>query len=122
MPRIVNIERDGARENVSGIDDPIYMNDNADANVLFNLPPAREGRTCRFLCVDPFGMRVSARGNDTIRVLHKTTSQGGYVQTATVGSVLELIAISSTEWITDRILGRWTDGVFTYDDRGLISP
>lgn len=75
-----------------------------------------------YVVQDADGIRVQAASGDTIRVMDKVTAAAGYIESTTIGSVVELLAINSTEFVAVSIHGVWTDGTFTYDDTGSTTP
>lgn len=99
-----------------------YTNEAATAKNYESLPTAAAGYRFRFCCQDADGIRITAAGGDTIRVIDKVTAAAGYIESTTIGSVVLLEAINATEWFAMSIHGVWTDGTFTYDDTSLTTP
>jgi hypothetical protein len=53
-------------------------------------------------------MRITAVGDETIRVAGSVSATGGYIQNATIGSAIRLVAVNTTEWIAVSYVGTWT--------------
>ena len=85
-----------------------YTNEGVTAANYHTLPLARAGLRYRFIVQDTDGIRVVANTGDTIRNAASVTPAAGYVEAATIGNVIELMAINATEWITIGIVGTWT--------------
>lgn len=83
---------------------------------------ASAGTRYTYVVQDADGIRAQAASGDTIRVLDKVTAAAGYIESTTIGSVVELLAINSTEFVAVSIHGVWTDGTFTYDDTANTTP
>lgn len=100
----------------------IFINEGATAKNYHTLPTAVAGYVLTFCCQDADGIRVTASGGDTIRVIDKVTAAAGYIESTTIGSTVTLISINATEWFATSINGVWTDGTWSYDDTSLTSP
>lgn len=100
----------------------LWTNEGSTAKNYHTLPTAVAGDDFHFVVQDADGLRVTAGAGDTIRLLDKVTAAAGYVESTTIGSVLQVVAINATEWIAITVHGVWTDGTFTYDDTGVTTP
>lgn len=85
-----------------------YSNEGAAAIVPFTLPSARVGYKFAFIVQDADGIRVTAASGDTIRINGSVSAAAGKIESTTVGSVVELLAINATEWVATRSSGTWT--------------
>ena len=99
-----------------------FTNEGTTAVNYHTLPTAAVGLEFTFIVQDVDGLRITANTGDTIRVIDKVTAAAGYIQSTTIGSVVELRAINATEWIAVTVHGVWTDGTFTFDDTSLTTP
>lgn len=97
-------------------------NAGAAALVERTLPGAAAGLSYTFVVLDTDGIKVIAAAGDNIRVMDKITASAGYIQSTTIGSIVTLVAVDSTTWVSTSIHGAWTDGTFTYDDTSLTTP
>lgn len=86
----------------------LLTNEGAAALVAFTLPTAEAGRTFRFYVQDADGIRVVAAAGDTIRVNGSVSAVAGRIDSTTVGSFIELMAVNATEWIAVASSGTWT--------------
>jgi hypothetical protein len=121
----VNARTSSGSENagtVGGNISTTTTNAGATALVTRTLPSAAAGLVYRFACLDADGIKVAAAAGDEIRVIDKVTAAAGYIQSTTIGSFVEVMAMDATTWLATRILGVWTDGTFTYDDTSLTTP
>lgn len=83
-------------------------NEGATVQAYVTLPTAAAGLRFRFVLQDADGIHVTANTGDTIRVLSLTSASAGYVESTTIGSVIELQAINATEWVTVSAVGTWS--------------
>lgn len=90
-------------------------------DLVLGLPSASAGLDYYFSIANASTMRINAASNDKIRIATRDTALAGYLESATLGSSLRLIAINADLWQVVHIHGVWTDGTFIYDDTGLIS-
>jgi hypothetical protein len=88
----------------------LFTNEGATAQVVFTLPTAAANYKYTFVVQDTDGIRVTAASGDTIRIAGTATAAAGYVENATIGSTLTLVAINATEWIATSVNGTWTFG------------
>ncbi|MCY2930405.1 MAG: hypothetical protein NTV86_13075 [Planctomycetota bacterium] len=86
----------------------ILTNEGASARAYNTLPSAAAGLAFDFIVSDADGMRITAVTGDTIRVGEGVSSSGGYIQNATIGSAIRLVAVNATEWIAVSTVGTWT--------------
>lgn len=99
----------------------VLTNEGATALITRTIT-ASAGTRYTYVVQDADGIRVQAASGDTIRVMDKVTAAAGYIESTTIGSVVELLAINSTEFVAVSIHGVWTDGTFSYDDTSLTTP
>ncbi|MCY2925982.1 MAG: hypothetical protein NT031_11190 [Planctomycetota bacterium] len=83
-------------------------NEGATARNYHTLPSAAAGMSFEFVVQDSDGMRIVAAAGDTIRVAGNVSAAAGYIQNATVGSAIRLLAVNATEWIAVSYVGTWT--------------
>lgn len=83
----------------------VFTNEGATAQIVFNLPEAYQGRKLTFIVQNINGIKVVAASGDTIRVAGTAT---GNITSSTVGDVITLVAINSTDWIATSYVGTWT--------------
>ena len=83
-------------------------NEGATARNYHTLSSAVAGLAFEFVVQDSDGMRIVAAAGDTIRVAATASAAAGYIQNATVGSAIRLLAVNSTEWIAVSYVGTWT--------------
>jgi hypothetical protein len=88
----------------------IFTNEGATSQVVLTLPTAAANLIYSFVVQDADGLRVTAASGDTIRIAGTATAAAGYVENATIGSTLTLVAINATEWIATSVNGTWTFG------------
>lgn len=89
-------------------DGKIVTNEGATARAYNTLPSAVAGLAFEVVVQASDGVRVTAATGDTIRVAGSVSSTAGYIQNATVGSAIRLVAINATEWIAVSYVGTWT--------------
>lgn len=99
----------------------VITNEGATSKPTLSLTGASAGLFYEFAVQDADGLRIKAATGDTIRVTDSVTASGGYIESTTIGSVVRLFALNTTEWVATSIHGVWTDGTFTYDDTGLTT-
>jgi hypothetical protein len=88
----------------------MFDNEGTTVKVIVTLPAASSGRSYRFYCQDADGIRVvpnATPGTDTIRVATVVSKAGGYIESVTIGSYIELEAVNSSEWIATVMTGLW---------------
>lgn len=82
-------------------------NNGASGPISFNLPPATNGLIVGYLVVVANTLTANAIGTDTIRTGTVVSAAGGNVQSAQIGSIIELICIVNGQWVTRNIVGDW---------------
>ena len=87
----------------------VYNNTGATARVDISLPAATAGLKYRFACTDVDGIRIiaSTASADNIKNGATTSASGGYIESTTIGSFLEILCIDSTSWYVTSITGTW---------------
>ena len=89
-------------------------NEGATAANYHTLPGAGVGATgavwYEFICQDSDGIRIVAASGDTIRVGATVSPAAGYIRSSTIGSVVRVKAINTTEWIVTHREGSWIVG------------
>lgn len=83
-------------------------NEGAGARVDFTLPAATAGLTFKFYVQDADGIRVTAGAGDTIRMEALVSAAAGRIDSTTIGSCTQLVAINDTEWVAEFVTGVWT--------------
>lgn len=83
-------------------------NQGASAAAYNTLPAAADGLEFTFVCQDADGIRVTAATGDTIRIAASVSATGGYCECSTIGNVVTLKAINTTEWVATSVVGTWT--------------
>ncbi len=76
-----------------------FTNAGAGGTVAFVLPTAVAGLTYRFYRDAAFSVTITAGASTTIRVGASVTAAAGNVSLDAVGSMLEITAISATQWV-----------------------
>lgn len=84
-----------------------YTNEGATGMVTFNLPAAAVGLFFPFRVQDADGITVVADTGDTIRLSDVVSASAGSAVSTTIGSVMTLEAINSTEWVARSFEGSW---------------
>ncbi len=97
-----------ARTLLEGESKRTFSNEGAAAQVVFSLPEALPGLTYTFIVQDADGIRVNAFSSDTIRIAGSVSAAAGNIQSATIGSVVTLLAINQVEWFATVNIGTWT--------------
>jgi hypothetical protein len=86
----------------------VFTNAGAGAGVTFTLPTPAAGLTYTFIVMAAFNLVVDAAAGHTIRVAGGVSSSGGTATNATVGSVITIVGVNTTQWIAVYTLGTWT--------------
>lgn len=87
----------------------MFHNTGATAQVVFTLPSAPViGDYYDFYVTDTDGIRVLAQGSHQIRVLADLSAAAGYTESATIGSSIRILYLSSNLWVASYALGTWT--------------
>lgn len=84
-----------------------FTNEGASAKPIFTLPAAAAGLEYKFAVQDLDGLRILAASGDTIRFGENVSAAAGYIESTTIGSVVTLQAINSTEWFVMNFVGLW---------------
>jgi hypothetical protein len=72
------------------------------------LPDAAAGLEYTFIVTHASYLRVNLAAGDTARYLAQESVAGGYFRSMTVGNVIKISAIDSTQWIVTSLDGAWT--------------
>lgn len=86
----------------------IFTNQGVTEKAYVVLPSASAGLVFTFYCQDSDGYNIAAASGDTIRINGTVSAGAGSADTTTVGSLVKLLAINSTEWIDISSHGTWT--------------
>ena len=86
----------------------VFSNEGTIARNYHTLPNAAEGLQYTFVVQDADGMRITAQAGHTIRIGSSVSSSGGYTENTTIGSVLTLLGINTTQWFAMATVGTWT--------------
>lgn len=87
----------------------IVHNTGASALSVQTLPAAAAGMQFIFVVLDTDGLKIKAAAGDTIRVGASVSAAEGYIQCATVGASILLVALDDTQWIAvGTPAGTWT--------------
>lgn len=93
---------------VAGDNNAIFMNMGAAGAVNFTLEVANPGDVFAFYVHDAQTINVAAQSGQTIRHGGDVTASGGNFSSNVVGNFMRVVAVTSTEWIVDKITGTWT--------------
>lgn len=74
------------------------------------LPSAFAGYIFTFVVLDTDGMRITAAAGDTIRIAGTVSAAAGYIEAATIGNTVTLVALDATQWVATSVIGTWTFG------------
>lgn len=77
----------------------VFTNRGITAKGYYTLPAAAAGMRFRFHVVDADGIRVVAAGGDTIRWKNNLSGGAGYIESTTIGDVIDLECLDGTEWV-----------------------
>lgn len=91
----------------------IYTNQAASGTINFTLPAATSGLNSvfTFIVVTAQTLKVTAGSGDSIRIAGSVTSIGspnGDISSSTIGDVVMIVNVNSTEWIAISTIGTWT--------------
>lgn len=86
----------------------MLTNEGATAEAYNTLPTAVAGLTYSACVQDADGLRVTADTGDTIRIEASASATAGYINSTTIGSCVELVAINATEWFAVSVTGTWS--------------
>lgn len=88
----------------------IYTNENAAGAVRFSLPGAglfNIGDTYTFYVITAQNLIVDPAAGTTARVANLVTTAAGTVTSNVIGSTIEFVALTATEWHAMTIVGAW---------------
>jgi hypothetical protein len=85
----------------------LFTNQGATADVVFTLPEPAEGMTLKFAVAEAYWLDIDPEDTGD-QILGWTSAGGDKLGSQTVGSVVELIGISTTEWVAIKS-GTWAD-------------
>ncbi|HPM74174.1 MAG TPA: hypothetical protein PLA71_00465 [Saccharofermentans sp.] len=85
----------------------IFTNEGASSVVWFELPSAVPGLNFKFICQDANGLQINATNGNTIRIAGTESAADGNVESTTVGSILSIYAINTSEWYGTSDAGTW---------------
>lgn len=86
-----------------------FTNTGASGTVNFTLPTVSNiGLTYTFYVDSAHTLQVTAPASTTIRSGASVTAAAGNITNSTVGGCIKLVAISSTQWVAESIIGVWT--------------
>lgn len=86
-----------------------FTNTGATAPIIFNLPDANAGLNYCFIADAAYVITVKANAGDTIRNVHTVSTSGGtFVSDGTIGPLVCIFALNSSEWFVDKLFGTWT--------------
>lgn len=87
----------------------LFHNTGAGAQVVFTLPASPAiGDSYEFYVTDVDGIRVLTQGSHTIRVNATLSAAAGYTESATIGSNIKVMYLSSNLWVGLSPSGTWT--------------
>ena len=87
----------------------VFSNRGATTDTIFNLPTGVAPGDRFIFLVEEDGqtLKVNATSNSRIRSGTIVGDVNGYTQSSTRGSLIQLVAIDTTNWIMQRSLGNW---------------
>lgn len=86
----------------------IFTNEGAGSQVEFTLLPASQGQgPYTFHVRDAVGIKITAVGNDTIRVGDAVTGAAGSIEADAVGATITLVAIDGAKYVALADVGAW---------------
>jgi hypothetical protein len=108
-PKIIaGIEAKAAAYEVQVLDrNKIFTNEGAAAEIAFTFHADAIG-PFTFIIQDSDGLKLTAPAGKTIRAAGEVSIAAGYVKAATVGNVIRIVRINSTEFIAMDLMGTWT--------------
>jgi len=86
----------------------LFTNEGATGTVILTLPAAAIGLEYEFYIQANQTFTITAGSGDTIRSGTNVSTAAGTVSNNTVGNMIRIVAINSTEWIARTITGTWT--------------
>jgi len=91
-----------------GESNTVFTNEGATGTVILTLPSAVAGLTYEFYIQANETFTITAATGDTIRVTNQVSVTGGTISRNRVGNLVKMVAINSTEWVVETIMGVWT--------------
>jgi hypothetical protein len=85
----------------------ICTNNGASGEVTLTLPTAAAALKFTFVVRANQYLRIQANTGDTIRNAGTVSASAGYFRNNVIGSVLTIMAVDTTEWVTEAIIGTW---------------
>lgn len=86
----------------------LSTNTGTSIDIAFTLPSITVGFEYRFAVTAAFYLRINAAGGATINLGSLVSATNGFVRSNVVGSMVRLVAVSSTQWFAEVITGTWT--------------
>jgi len=83
----------------------VFTNSGAGGGVTFNLPTAEAGLTYTFVVATAQNLIIDAAAGDTIQAAGNVSAASGTATSNTIGDVLVLVAIDSTQWMAISVVG-----------------
>lgn len=85
-----------------------FTNEGAGGAIDLVLPSAVAGLTFTGLIQVAQELKFTAASADTIRNAASVSASAGNIRSSTVGNVVTLVCINTTEWLVTGIIGSWT--------------
>jgi len=86
----------------------LYTNTDCTALVNFNLPSPSVGVNYTFAVQNENGLRITAPAGTFLRIGTFDSTLGGYLETYTLGSAVQLMCIDSSKWLGLMVMNTWT--------------
>lgn len=88
--------------------DAVITNEGATAMTYITLPTPIAGLSYTFYCRDTDGIHITAGAGHTIRIASSNSASGGFIETVTLGNMVTLLAVNTTQWASMGHEGTWT--------------
>jgi uncharacterized ubiquitin-like protein YukD len=85
-----------------------YTNEGAGGDIDLALPSAVAGLTFTAFVQEANEIKFTAATGDTIRNAASVSASAGNIRASTIGNVVVLECINTTEWFVKSIIGTWT--------------
>lgn len=85
----------------------VFTNSGASGAIVYTLPVATAGAQYGFYIKAGQQVTITAASGGYIKYGTISTSSGGSFSSSTIGNYLKILAISTSEWIVDFIVGEW---------------
>lgn len=85
-----------------------FTNAGASGTVVFTLDNLPIGYDATFFIAAAQTLQVTADAGETIRSGANVTAAAGNISANTIGNLVRLVKISSTQWVAESITGTWT--------------